>query len=457
MPTAGQRGPADLAYRAGSDLDLLTRDLHRAHDAFVATGTPGAPLRPLVLESWRRCVSSGLDPEQTEAPWELDDAELARIRAEHPLFAAMPVVRRLLVDSAAEAGMLVAVSDAAGRLLWVEGSHRLRSLAEGIAFAPGANWSETAAGTNAPGTALALDAPVQIFGAEHLARPVTPWSCSAAPVHDPDTGALLGVLDLTGGPDVAAPQGLALVRATVAAVESELRLDRLTRPHPPTGSRPPATRSGHAVRGPGRRRPTQPDDVPATLTVLGRRRGLVRTAGTDDATTVELGLRHSEILVLLAAAGAGLSGDELAVRLSEEEMSAVTVRAEMSRLRSVLPGVRTASRPYRLESSVRTDLEEVRDELRAGRLRSAVAHYPGPVLPWSLAPGVVDLRDRLHHELRRALLTSGDPDALLGFADTEHGRDDLEVWRAALAALPAGSPRYAQVASHVDDLAVALA
>ena len=115
----------------------------------------------------------------------------------------MPVIRRLLVESAADAGLLVAVSDAVGQLLWVEGSPSMRSRAEAMHFVPGADWSEISAGTNAPGTSLALDRPVQIFGAEHLARQVAPWSCSAAPIHDPDTGAVLGVLDLTGGAEVA--------------------------------------------------------------------------------------------------------------------------------------------------------------------------------------------------------------------------------------------------------------
>jgi hypothetical protein len=35
--------------------------------------------------------------------------------ADHPLAAAMPLIRRLLVDRAAEAGLLVAVTDAAGQ------------------------------------------------------------------------------------------------------------------------------------------------------------------------------------------------------------------------------------------------------------------------------------------------------------------------------------------------------
>ncbi|WP_293787895.1 GAF domain-containing protein, partial [uncultured Aeromicrobium sp.] len=214
---------AEFAVPAGVDPVALSRLLHEAHDAFVADGTAPPTIRPLVRDSWQRSVSGGVDPERSVAPVNIDDDLLEQIRRGHPLAVAMPVVRRLLVESASEAGLLVAVSDAVGQLLWVEGAAQLRREAEQMAFVPGADWSERRVGTNAPGTALALDRPVQILGPEHLARPVTPWSCSAAPIHDPDTGAVLGVLDLTGGPEVASVQSLSLVRATVAAVEAELR------------------------------------------------------------------------------------------------------------------------------------------------------------------------------------------------------------------------------------------
>jgi hypothetical protein len=69
---------------------------------------------------------------------------------------------------------------------------------------------------------------------------------------------------------------------------------------------------------------------------------------------------------------------------------------------------------------------------------------------------VDELRDELHMRLRSTLLSRGDPDALLSFADTPHGREDYEVWEAALDALPASSPRHAQVAAHVERLDAAL-
>ncbi len=424
----------DIAVPAGADPRRLSRALNEAHDAFVADGRASPTLRSLVRDSWRRSLSGGMDPEHGVPPISLDEEELERVRSEHPLAVAMPVIRRLLVESARESGLLVAVTDAAGRLLWVEGASLARRRAEAMAFVPGADWSEAQAGTNAPGTALALDRPVQIFGPEHLARPVTPWSCSAAPIHDPDTGAVLGILDLTGGPEVVSPQSLGLVRATAAAVEAELRITRLE------------AAAAH---------PSSPAPTESTprLDVLG-----VRSATWRDAmTTTRLSLRHSELLLLLASSARGYTSAELAVELSEHEIPEVTVRAELSRLRGTLGRISLLSRPYRLAGALRTDVDALRSRLAGGRLRQAVAAYRGPILPDSRAPGVSRLRDELHELVRSSLLGSDDPDAVLSFADTPHGVDDYAMWEHAVAIVPSSSPRAAQVAAHLRRLDAELA
>lgn len=343
--------------------------MHEAHDAFLTTGEPGVRIRPMVLDSWRRSLRHGVDPEAKAAPVRLTDGALDELRTDHPLAAVMPMIRRLLVDDAADAGLVVAVSDALGRMLWVEGDSGLRSRAEGMHFVEGSDWSESAVGTNAPGTALAVDDAVAIFGAEHLARPVTPWSCSAAPIHDPATGGIVGVLDVTGGDEVASAQSLSLVRATVAAVESELRFVGLM--SEPTAEREPAGQ--------------------ARLETLGRHCATLY----DGLSLRRLSLRHSEILVLLADAPDGMTGDELAMALSGREYASVTIRAEMSRLRSALGSLGPSSRPYRLDADLQTDIRDVRDLLDAGDLAGAEAAYVGPVLPQSIAPGVAAVRAEL--------------------------------------------------------------
>ena len=166
----------------------------------------GRPARRLVAESWARARAVRLAPEAAEAGPPIDDPELEEARGRHPLAAALPVIRSLLVRDADDgSGVVVAVGDAAGRLLWVEGDRTLVRQAEAMRFVPGADWSERRVGTSAPGTALALDRAVQIAGGEHFALQVQQWSCTAVPVHDLETHETIGVLDITGGPDAVGP------------------------------------------------------------------------------------------------------------------------------------------------------------------------------------------------------------------------------------------------------------
>jgi hypothetical protein len=409
------------AWRTGQDTGTLARHLSDAHDRFLATGRTDRSVRPLVAKSWRRCLDTGLDPEATAPPVELMADELEAWRSAHPLAPVMPVIRRLLLDDAVEAGLLVAVSDSAGRLLWVEGQSRVRSHAERIHFVEGACWSEDRAGTNAPGTALALDQPVQIFSFEHLARPVTAWSCSAAPIHDPDSGAVLGVLDLTGGEEVAAPRTLSLVRATVAAVESELRVRRVLGADAP----PPA-----------------PDRT--MLRTLGQPSAIFG----DATTSVRLALRHSELLTLLATHPDGLTGEQLAARLHDLDLAPVTLRAELSRLRAILGPIALHSRPYRLGGPLATDAGDVRALLARGQVAAAVELYAGPLLPLSEAPGIVELRESLHTRIRSAVLAERDPELLLRFADSDHSRADWTLWQDAARSLPESAARE-QVLAHL--------
>lgn len=212
-----------VALERGADPVERAGELRRAHDVFTAGGQVTLPVRPVVAESWRRSVRARVSPDGI-ASVELSGDELVTYREGHPLAAAMPVIRELMGAYANDGKHLVAVCDAYGRLLWVEGHSQTLRRAGRMNFVAGARWSESAAGTNAPGTALAIDRPVQVFAAEHFQRPVQSWTCAAAPVHDPRTGRLLGAVDITGGDRLAHPHSLAFVQAVARAAESQLAL-----------------------------------------------------------------------------------------------------------------------------------------------------------------------------------------------------------------------------------------
>ncbi|OBF42310.1 transcriptional regulator [Mycobacterium sp. ACS1612] len=408
---------------------MSSKSLRAVHELFVSgqVDLDSTPVRRVVAESWRRSLATGVDPDLAGARPAAEIA-LDRMRASHPLAPALPVIRRLLVNDATDAGVVVAVSSADGTLLWVEGDLKACRKAERMNFVPGADWSEQGAGTNAPGTALALDTELQIRGTEHFSRIVQPWSCTAVPVHDPATGVLIGAIDLTGGTQVASPQTLALVRATAVAVENHLALIQLNRPTA---------------------------DAPATarLTVLGADRPRWRTETESRALTG----RHADILVLLGRHPEGLSADHLAVLLDDKDLDVVTIRAEMSRLRRVIGADYTDSRPYRLLKSVASDYHDVCDALHAGDVDRALAHYTGELLPQSVSPGVARLRAELSASVRGAVLASGNLALLRRWLELPQGRDDRDCWRVLYNHAAPGSAMRSEARGHLAGLDLDLA
>ncbi|HMJ32957.1 MAG TPA: GAF domain-containing protein [Baekduia sp.] len=213
-----------LAIDAATPPALRARELRRDWERFLS-GARVSGVRPPVADSWRRSLDAGIDPSGRRlAPATADRQEASARWEMHPLAAAAPLIRECLGAVADASEHLLVVSDAAGVLLQLEGNSRVRSqAADSMNFTEGALWSENGAGTNAVGTALAADHAVQIFAGEHFVEVVQAWTCSAAPVHDPETGELLGVIDLTGLEKDVDPQSLAVVMTTARAVEGHLR------------------------------------------------------------------------------------------------------------------------------------------------------------------------------------------------------------------------------------------
>lgn len=446
------------ALQRGESAVTRRREIERAYERFLEGGTEAAVLteqlrrgavREIVLNSWQRARTRAVDPDREPRAHALDVEELRELRRIHPLAAALPVLERLLVSEAHDSGFIVAVGDAQGRLLWVDGDHRLRAQAEDIGFTAGTDWSEHAVGTSAPGSALVLQHSIQVFGAEHWGRAVHQWSCAATPVHDPETGAIIGVIDITGGDTIAQPHVLPLVEATRAAVEAELQVDAMRRrvEHDRHTRQRPAP---HASAAP----PLA--SVTPRLHVLGREHAVL---DTGNGTTV-IGGRHAEILVALLGTPRGLSAQQLAEAVYGAAGSEETLRAELVRLRKHLErhavAITIASRPYRLATSLRLDASDALAALARGAHRLALSSYGGPVLPGSEAPAVLVLRDDLHATLREAMLQSAAPDLLFEYAQN-WAEDDEHVWETLLHVLPPLSPKRARVAARLEHLRAAAA
>jgi tetratricopeptide (TPR) repeat protein len=162
---------------------------------------------------------------------------------------------------------------------------------------------------------------------------------------------------------------------------------------------------------------------------------------------LSLSQRLADLVAVLALHPEGMSGERLTLSVYGEFGSAKVCKAELARLRKVIP---LKSRPYRLGLAVRADFLELGALLRDGKLTQALARYRGPLLPKSDAPAVVAAREHLDETLRQAVLAASNPEALWALA--ERWPEDLELWEALAASLSDGDPRRAVVLASIKRL-----
>ncbi|KUL22710.1 SpoIIE family protein phosphatase [Streptomyces regalis] len=161
----------------------------RFRERFLQGDSVGPGVRTSILNSWQRCRTLGLSPDQSDLPYREDfDPDGPIVRA------AVPVLDRLQSTFAGSA-MNISVADANGTVLLRRfGEASLARTLPAIQSAPGFVFAEQVAGTNGIGLALAERQLIRVYGAEHFAERSQGSACRALPVRDPLSGRIEGVL-----------------------------------------------------------------------------------------------------------------------------------------------------------------------------------------------------------------------------------------------------------------------
>jgi hypothetical protein len=358
----------------------------------------------VIEDSWQRMMAKGIEPDQMPEPVVETDA-LDALRRSSGLLAVLDEVSRNLESLISEGDNILVVADARGRVLWRTGSPNVLGHADRLGFIEGADWGEGAVGTNGIGTALVSNRAVQVFSAEHYSRSHHPWTCAGAPIKDPRTGQVIGVVDVSGPAATVHPTTVALVDVVARLAESHLRqqhdrtLNQIRSVAAPMLARigRPALAVDHhgwvaAVDSlPLHNRILLPDEIApgrAWIPALGMCEvellpggWLVRLADEGAASAIsqvtldlrsasapalemvgqfgswrhDISPRHAEILFVLATSRAGRSAPELAADLYGDATKVLTVRAEMSRLRKQFAGL-LLGRPYRFHDAAVVDV-----------------------------------------------------------------------------------------------------
>ena len=213
----GIRLPAPVSIGRRSD----AADTMEAWERFL-TGDPSAaiPARNFVVASWLRSQELGINPTGRAAPLAVRGEAVELLRHHHAdLLSAAATVFTEVADIFSGSRSIMLLTNNDGVVLDAVGDRQTLEKGENIHLTRGGDWREEAVGTNGIGTALATGRPAQVHAAEHFCEGIKAWTCAAAPIFEPGTGAMLGVVDISGPPSTYQRNNLSLAVSTARQIE----------------------------------------------------------------------------------------------------------------------------------------------------------------------------------------------------------------------------------------------
>ncbi|MCH3963627.1 MAG: sigma-54-dependent Fis family transcriptional regulator [Clostridium sp.] len=154
-------------------------------------------VRPDILNSWMRCKKYGVGKDNNGANVISEDEFRSVLERKNEFIEICLPVMLNLYEILKNTNYSIILTDENAVILKILGNGKIMAQNRDLDFLEGRRWKEEDVGTNAIGTCIYLDKPIQTLGAEHYCRRQHKWTCSAAPIHD-SSGKIVGCIDLSG-------------------------------------------------------------------------------------------------------------------------------------------------------------------------------------------------------------------------------------------------------------------
>lgn len=179
-----------------------------------------------IKESHKRCIESGILPENSHSTRIIEGFELQEIleQKKELILTATPFMNHLY-NFVKGSEFFAILCDGEGCILNVIGDEKILSEAFKLKMIAGAYMDEAHIGTNAMSLALCEGVPIQVSGEEHFIKAYHKWTCSASPIRDVN-GKIIGIIDLTGYSENVHSHTLGMVVAAANAIEKMLEINK---------------------------------------------------------------------------------------------------------------------------------------------------------------------------------------------------------------------------------------
>lgn len=197
-----------------------------AWKAFTAGENQIEDLEAQILASWTRCREANVDPYHNKIHSRLEATTFHEMlkQKEELIKIAKPFMANLY-RFVQGSGFVVVLTNEQGYIMEMFGDEDTFNNAMTKDFFQGASWGELQAGTNAIGTALIIQAPIQVSGAEHYCKKHHCLTCSSAPIFN-NHGQIIGILNMSGASYSSHLHTLGMVVAATEAIMAQLDIRR---------------------------------------------------------------------------------------------------------------------------------------------------------------------------------------------------------------------------------------
>lgn len=389
------------------DLAQKRHDIERLRQSSTLSLQHANQVEQSIVSSWHRSQLASIPSDRTAAPMSQFSPLGKKNVTSKKLKNALETCEKELQHIATQSSMVLAVGDVGSTIIWSAASRQMRSAAEQVHFVEGGQWREDLVGTNALALTLKTQQSSCVFSNEHYMESIQDWVCYAAPVIDPSTKQILGVIDLS----------------TVWKKHNSLGLLAAERC---------ASIIQHALSDLGQQ----------NIYIRGFSSAFVSINGK----AIVLTPRQFEIVCILALCPTGLNLEQLHQALyGERKISMATLKAEMSQIKDLF-GDLIISRPYRIQANIDADFIQIENALDAGYLENALNQFKGTFFAKIESPFLCTWRDCIESRLSEAIFKAQNTDILL--KHLAHYPEAVDALERLIELVPNDHPAYQKILKY---------
>lgn len=196
--------------------------IEKAWKNFISTGKVNPKVRSEIRDSWIRCMNHSVDPYNGKGNIKHSNIEKLISKNSELISVSRPIMESIY-SMVRGSGFALFLADKDGYIIDVIGDKDIMERVTELNFLKGELWAENVVGTNAIGTALYLNKPLQTIGAEHYGINQHSWTCSASPIYDEDDN-LIGCINMSGNYYNAHSHTLGIVSAAAQSIQKQMAL-----------------------------------------------------------------------------------------------------------------------------------------------------------------------------------------------------------------------------------------